>query len=86
MNLPDIAAIEPFDEGVPFDLLAEVRRAAARFGLAPETTIRITARTHRETFLPVGERITMCGRRGEPRTTIAPAGPTDAGIRTVWLC
>ncbi|MFT3801017.1 MAG: flavodoxin domain-containing protein [Burkholderiaceae bacterium] len=38
---------------------ALVRRAAARFGLAPDTTIRITARTHRETFLPVGERITM---------------------------
>ncbi len=36
-----------------------VQRAAARFGLAPETVIRITARTHRETFLPVNERITL---------------------------
>ncbi|MFT3801019.1 MAG: hypothetical protein QM766_07345 [Burkholderiaceae bacterium] len=28
MSLPDIAAIELFDDGVPFDLLAEVRRAS----------------------------------------------------------
>ncbi len=44
---------------VPHNSAALVQRAAARFGFEQDVTIRITARSDRDTFLPVGERITL---------------------------
>jgi len=46
---------------VPHNSPALVQRAAARFGFEQDVTIRITARSDRETFLPAGERITLYG-------------------------
>ncbi|HMC17507.1 MAG TPA: cytochrome P450, partial [Albitalea sp.] len=44
---------------VPHNARALVERAAARLGFEQDATIRITARSDRKTFLPVGERITL---------------------------
>lgn len=44
---------------VPHNSPALVQRAAARFGFERDVAIRISARSDRETFLPVGERIQL---------------------------
>jgi cytochrome P450/NADPH-cytochrome P450 reductase len=60
-ELPDGVRYEAGDHlgVVPHNSPALVQRTAARFGFERDVTIRIGARSDRETFLPVGERIKL---------------------------